>query len=374
MVRMCVEQYSACDKHVQCVLNRTVHVKHVQCVLSCDCHHNVHRTSVSCTRSGTWPSNFVRQHLQQQQAQQQGIVQGFAEYMQRHAVNLLLLCLDAPPPGHGNLPTQHVQPHEFARLHFLLDASKGAVCSRLSCRLTCMSCVVAGGTDAIKAIEPSLQAPGGAALLALSAWLTVHVRDNTPALQDPQACTGSTFQRHALQWFFFLHMAVLAFLHVMYCNDITTNHNQSQPITTNNQSNQSQPMTESVPSPPCASGAPCGEEITGIHKNTIARGPGAFARNQARISDCHDATIYALAPLDCISISCCSDCVVVVGAVGKLIRVERCVRLQLIAVCRRIYINASHDCIFYLGTNQPPVLLGDNRFVQVCVLRHIEPW
>ena len=118
-------------------------------------------------------------------------------------------------------------------------------------------------------------------------------------------------------------------------------------------------------SPPLASGAPCGEEITGIHKNTVARGPGAFARNQARISDCHDATIYALAPLDCLSISCCSDCVVVVGAVGKLIRVERCVRLQLIAVCRRIYINASHDCIFYLGTNQPPVLLGDNRFVQV---------
>lgn len=124
-------------------------------------------------------------------------------------------------------------------------------------------------------------------------------------------------------------------------------------------------FTEAASTPPLASGAPCGEEITGVHKNTVARGPGAFPRSQARISDCHDATIYALAPLDCISISCCSDCVVVVGAVGKLIRVERCVRLQLIAVCRRIYINASHDCIFYLGTNHPPVLLGDNRFVQV---------
>ena len=79
--------------------------------------------------AGTWPSNFVRQHLQQQQAQQQGIVQGFTEYMQRHAVNLLLLCLDSPPTGHDNLPSQHVQPHEFARLHFLLDASRGATVS-----------------------------------------------------------------------------------------------------------------------------------------------------------------------------------------------------------------------------------------------------
>lgn len=45
-----------------------------------------------------------------------------------------------------------------------------------------------GGTDAIKAIEPSLQSPGGGPLLALSAWLTLHtsVREHTPALQDPQ--------------------------------------------------------------------------------------------------------------------------------------------------------------------------------------------
>ncbi len=117
--------------------------------------------------------------------------------------------------------------------------------------------------------------------------------------------------------------------------------------------------------PPSPSSSTTDDDVAGLHKTTVARGPGSCSRNQVRISDCHDATIYLLAPLECVSISCCSDCIVVVGAVGKLLRVERCVRLQLIAVCKRIYINASHDCIFYLGTNQPPVLLGDNRFVQV---------
>lgn len=105
-------------------------------------------------------------------------------------------------------------------------------------------------------------------------------------------------------------------------------------------------------------------DIQGVCRNTVARGPGAFPSGSVRILDCHDATIYALAPLQCVSVSCCSDCTVVVGAVGKLLRVERCMRVQLIAATRRIYVNASHDCIFYLGVNEQPVLLGDNRFVQ----------
>lgn len=49
-----------------------------------------------------------------------------------------------------------------------------------------------GGKDAIKAIEPSLQAPGGVPLLVLSAWLTVHVGDQPTALQDMQAPLAGT--------------------------------------------------------------------------------------------------------------------------------------------------------------------------------------
>ena len=55
---------------------------------------------------------------------------------------------------------------------------------------------------------------------------------------------------------------------------------------------------------------------------------------------------------------------VVVGAVGRVLRVERCERLQLVAAAARILITSCHDCVFYLGVNRPPLLLGDNRFLQ----------
>ena len=61
---------------------------------------------------------------------------------------------------------------------------------------------------------------------------------------------------------------------------------------------------------------------------------------------------------------------VVVGAVGHVLRVERCERLQLVAAAVRILITSCHDCVFYLGVNRPPLLLGDNRFLQVLVCMH----
>ena len=40
-------------------------------------------------------------------------------------------------------------------------------------------------------------------------------------------------------------------------------------------------------------------------------------------------------------------------------------RLQIICTARSVAINTCHDCIFYLGVNQAPLLLGDNRFLQL---------
>jgi len=105
--------------------------------------------------------------------------------------------------------------------------------------------------------------------------------------------------------------------------------------------------------------------VQGVCKSTVAKGEDDFPDGVLRITDCHDSVIYALAPLQYASITCCSDCTVVVGAVGRMLRVERCERLQLIAGCVRICISSCHDCVFYLGVNRPPLMLGDNRFVQV---------
>ena len=57
---------------------------------------------------------------------------------------------------------------------------------------------------------------------------------------------------------------------------------------------------------------------------------------------------------------------IMVGAVSRVLKVERCERVQLVAAAVRLYIASCHDCVFYLGVNRAPLLLGDNRFLQVC--------
>lgn len=46
-------------------------------------------------------------------------------------------------------------------------------------------------------------------------------------------------------------------------------------------------------------------------------------------------------------------------------RIERCERVQLICAAARIIVSSCHDCILHLGVNRAPLLIGDNRFLQV---------
>lgn len=62
---------------------------------------------------------------------------------------------------------------------------------------------------------------------------------------------------------------------------------------------------------------------------------------------------------------------VMIGAVGRVLKVERCERVQLVSSAVRLSIASCHDCVFYLGVNRPPLLLGDNRFLQVSLPLHL---
>jgi TBCC domain-containing protein 1 len=64
-----------------------------------------------------------------------------------------------------------------------------------------------------------------------------------------------------------------------------------------------------------------------------------------------------------VCVSNCSDCTVILGAVGTLLRLENCERLQLVAAAGQVQVVSCHSCTLYLGTIKPPVLLGDCRFV-----------
>lgn len=105
-------------------------------------------------------------------------------------------------------------------------------------------------------------------------------------------------------------------------------------------------------------------DVYAVHKATAVRGESDLPGGSVRVVDCHDAVVYCLAPLQYATITCCTDCIVVLGAVGKAVRVERCERIQVIAAACSVTVNTCHDCIFYLGVNRPPLLLGDNRFLQ----------
>lgn len=106
-------------------------------------------------------------------------------------------------------------------------------------------------------------------------------------------------------------------------------------------------------------------DIHGVSKTTVVKGEDAFPDGRLTIMQCHDAVVYALAPVRYALITCCTDCVIVVGAVGRALRLERCERVQLVAVTKQLTINTCHDCIAYVGVTSSPLLLGDNRFVQL---------
>lgn len=59
-------------------------------------------------------------------------------------------------------------------------------------------------------------------------------------------------------------------------------------------------------------------EVQGVCKSTVVRGEDDFDNGVLRVTDCHDSIVYALAPLQYASVTCCSDCTVVLGAVGKV--------------------------------------------------------
>lgn len=61
-------------------------------------------------------------------------------------------------------------------------------------------------------------------------------------------------------------------------------------------------------------------DVQGVCKSTVVRGEDGFPSGTLRVSDCHDTVVYALAPLQFASIFACSDCTIVLGAVGRMVR------------------------------------------------------
>lgn len=50
----------------------------------------------------------------------------------------------------------------------------------------------------------------------------------------------------------------------------------------------------------------------------------------------------------------------------QAVRVEHCERVHVIVAAKRICIANCRECVFFLGVNQQPLVVGDNHKLQVC--------
>lgn len=105
--------------------------------------------------------------------------------------------------------------------------------------------------------------------------------------------------------------------------------------------------------------------VDGVMKASVLKRENDIKGESVKVSHCHDSVVYILAPLKYVNVFGCSDSIVVLGAVGKAVRVEHCERIQLIVPTARITIANCRECVFYLGVNQRPLFTGDNHHLQV---------
>ncbi|CAL1372427.1 unnamed protein product [Linum trigynum] len=105
--------------------------------------------------------------------------------------------------------------------------------------------------------------------------------------------------------------------------------------------------------------------IEGISKSSYVKQASDLKGSSVKVLNCHDSVIYILAPLRYATVYGCSDSTIVLGAVGKAVRIEHCERVHVITAAKRVCIANCRECVFFLGVNQRPLMVGDNHKLQV---------
>ncbi|KAJ9181148.1 hypothetical protein P3X46_009308 [Hevea brasiliensis] len=120
--------------------------------------------------------------------------------------------------------------------------------------------------------------------------------------------------------------------------------------------------TSSIKTSPSARGS---SFIEGISKSSYVKQASDLKGSSVKVLNCHDSVIYILAPLRYATVYGCSDTTIVLGAVGKAARIEHCERVHVITAAKRVCIANCRECVFFLGVNQKPLMVGDNHKLQV---------
>lgn len=124
------------------------------------------------------------------------------------------------------------------------------------------------------------------------------------------------------------------------------------------------------PSPPAV---PSSSESASSSGGGVGSGGGAAASisiqangrlHDLNISNCSDAHMYLLQPFEHATISACTDCTIVVGAVAGLLHIVDCERTTITTAARRVLVSNCFDVLHCVFTPSPPLLVGDNRSCQ----------
>eukprot|EP00250_Pteridium_aquilinum_P001261 c11471_g2_i1 orf=210-1556(+) len=105
--------------------------------------------------------------------------------------------------------------------------------------------------------------------------------------------------------------------------------------------------------------------IDGTSRASILKNEKDINGGSVKVTNCHDSAVYILAPMKYASVHGCSDSIIVLGPVEKVVQIEHCERVQLTVSSVRICISYCRECVFYLAVNQKPLILGENHNLQV---------
>ena len=82
------------------------------------------------------------------------------------------------------------------------------------------------------------------------------------------------------------------------------------------------------------------------------------------VSECSDAHMYLLQSFEHATITACSNCTIVVGAVAGLLHIVDCEKMTITSAARRILVSNCNDVSHYIFTPSPSLLVGINRNCQ----------
>lgn len=106
--------------------------------------------------------------------------------------------------------------------------------------------------------------------------------------------------------------------------------------------------------------------LEGVVKQTVLQRESEMgSMRNVRIEDCQDAVLYFLAPMTHVAITGCMDCTIVLGAVGGVLKLELCERVNMVAAAQRTSIVTCRDSTLCLAAAHRPLVLGDCRHVQL---------